>query len=293
MNVHIVCEVKDPTHVLSRMARTLADGTGWSLGAEADPAADVNYFMPYLSYKPVGTKTAAYFTHLEEADRSKADRWRAVDQMVDGRFVTAGQYLAHLRGHRATARPPLDFAKFCPDGRRPRSAPRAIGVAGMVYRTGRKGDHLVQMLKASSLGRSARLIASGRGWSIPTTRHEWAQMQDFYRSLDVFLCTSLIEGVPYPPLEALACGVPAVVPIGVGLLDDLPEFGVYRYEAGDYDGMVAALRAALDEPRWREAEQRSRLPFSVSQYTPAAWCADHVAALERWFTSPPSPLSTT
>lgn len=282
MNVHIVCEVGG-THVLQRMARALADETGWSLSTTPDPAADVNYFLPYLSWQPVGTRTAAYFTHLETGDSGKATKWHAVDVRVDGRIVTASRYLAHLHGSRAMARPPVDLGKFTPERRR-RGPTRTVGVSGMVYTTGRKGEHLVEMLARSPLGRRLKIVASGRGWSVNTARYPWETMQEFYRGLDVFLCTSLIEGVPMPPLEALACGVPVVVPVDVGMLDDLPDaVGVYRYRAGNYDEMITALQGALDDvDRLRQGEEM-HLPGFVAQYTATNWAADHEKAFGAWF----------
>lgn len=279
MNVHIVCATPE-THVLQRMARALADQTGWSLSSKADGAADVNYFMPYLSFEPCLGRTAAYFTHYE-VDREKARRWSAVDQMVDGRIVTAAQYRARLASPSAVARPPIDLGKFTPPSARRRGDKPIVGVAGMTYRTGRKGEHLITMLAQSRLSRQVRLIASGRGWSgVQTTNYPWERMQDFYHALDLLLCPSLVEGVPYPPLEALACGVQVVIPVGVGLLDDLPDTpGIWRYSAGDYDGMVAALRLALDDVGKHEAT----LPATVAGYTAAAWADDHARAFKEWF----------
>jgi len=99
-------------------------------------------------------------------------------------------------------------------------------------------------------------------------------MPGFYNSLDVFLCASSIEGIPAPPLEALACGVPVVVPQGVGLLDDLPDLpGIWRYPAGELSGLVAALRQVLDTPVDREALRAATVP-----YVAANWAADHEAA---------------
>jgi glycosyltransferase involved in cell wall biosynthesis len=280
MNVHVVCATP-PTHVLQRMARALADQTGWSLSDKPNGAADLNYFMPYLSFEGVIGKNAAYFTHYEVNDAQKARRWAAVDRMVDGRIVTAAQYRARLASPSAVARPPIDLGKFTPPSARRRGDKPIVGVAGMTYRTGRKGEHLIGMLAQSRLSRQVRLIASGRGWGgVPTTNYAWERMQDFYHALDVLVCPSLVEGVPYPPIEALACGVQVVVPIGVGLLDDLPDVpGIWRYPAGDYDGMVAALRLALDDVGKHEA----MLPACVAGYTAEAWAADHVRAFKEWF----------
>lgn len=53
---------------------------------------------------------------------------------------------------------------------------------------------------------------------------------------------SLIEGIPYPPLEALACGVPIIIPRNVGILDELPEIqGIIKYNCNDFDSLLKVL----------------------------------------------------
>jgi len=84
--------------------------------------------------------------------------------------------------------------------------------------------------------------------------------------------------VPMPPLEALACGVPIVIPQSVGMLDELPELpGIYRYKCGDYDDLRAACQLALSE---RGTHDREALRQVVAHHTPVNWCAAHVAAFE-------------
>jgi len=101
-------------------------------------------------------------------------------------------------------------------------------------------------------------------------------MPNFYRSLDVFLCTSLIEGGPVTVLEALACGKSVVIPREVGALDELPPIpGVVRYYKGDYDSMVDAIRWALVL-----CGKPETLRAIVEHRTPKKWAADWRAAVE-------------
>lgn len=51
------------------------------------------------------------------------------------------------------------------------------------------------------------------------SRIPFEEMPDFYRQLDVFVCTSSMEGTPNPVLEAMACGVP-VVSTDVGIVPE-------------------------------------------------------------------------
>lgn len=70
MNVNIVCRDIGEDKILPRLARTLADGTGWSLSQHPDKHADLNYFAVYIDYAERltdwhATPIAAYFSHYE------------------------------------------------------------------------------------------------------------------------------------------------------------------------------------------------------------------------------------
>jgi len=105
-------------------------------------------------------------------------------------------------------------------------------------------------------------------------------MPDFFRSLDVFMCTSRVEGVPMPPLEAMACGVEVVVPKGVGMLDDLPDLpGIWRFNPGNYDDLERALTEALAAKR---ADPQA-LRAAVADYNTYNWSVDHELAFDEIF----------
>jgi glycosyltransferase involved in cell wall biosynthesis len=53
-------------------------------------------------------------------------------------------------------------------------------------------------------------------------------MSDFYRGLDLYVCTSIHEGLPMSVLEAMAHGIPIVAP-AVGGLSEIVENGVEGY----------------------------------------------------------------
>ena len=74
MRVHIVCSFPEIDRVLPRLARSLADATGWPVGAVADPTADLNYYFPYLEVRqgsPIG-RSAALFRSTPASTPSKA-----------------------------------------------------------------------------------------------------------------------------------------------------------------------------------------------------------------------------
>ena len=281
MNVHIVCQATSGEHVIARLARLLTEQTGWTASIAPDPRAEINYLFPYLEWKRFtdfkSTPTAAWFTHRDEAQPGKVPTWHGAAAAVDLRLTSARLYLPELeaRGAARLVTPPLDREHFKP-GRQVINERPIVGVAGMVYAGGRKGEALVGRLAQARP--DVTFKGAGRGWPPPvrTRYYPPEELPLFYQSLDVFVCAATIEGIPLPPLEAMACGVPVVIPRGVGLLDELPDVpGVYRYPAGDYDGMQAAMDAALDGRGDAEA-----LREATARFTAEAWVSGHVEAFE-------------
>jgi hypothetical protein len=164
--------------------------------------------------------------------------------------------------------------------REKRSRP-VCGFSGYTYVNKRKGEDLARGVIESKIGQRVEWRASGRGWPVPTKRYAWTDMPGFYQGLDVLVCTSRVEGGPLPPLEALACGTPVVIPRGVGLLDELPEMqGIYRYERGDLAGLLAALERALYE---RGAVEPEALREATAPWSVEAWVEDHRRAFAEAF----------
>jgi hypothetical protein len=184
-------------------------------------------------------------------------------------------YAARLEeiGPTALVTPPVDREHFVPKAHGAHDKP-IVGVAGYVHPGGRKGEKLVARLAGSKVGERIRLLGSGRGWPVKCKERDWDDLPAFYQNLDVLLCPSLIEGIPMPPLEALACGVKIVIPIGVGLLDELPEVpGIVRYERGDFSDMCAAVEVALAT----EAHP-DELRAVTNPYTAEIWAQTHQEA---------------
>jgi hypothetical protein len=109
-------------------------------------------------------------------------------------------------------------------------------------------------------------------------------MPAFFQSLDILVVTSLIEGVPMPPLEALSCGASVVIPREVGLLDELGRtesgedvLGIHRYERGNARSLIGALAAAVEA---RGDVDREALRAVTEPYTIENWCQEHERALE-------------
>ena len=282
MKVHIVCMRWNHDRILPRYSRYLRDGLGWTLSDSPDNAADVNYYVNYADgWKRYGakiqTRLAAHFTHKEESG-GKVRMWDACADACDLRTAVSLKYAAQLEptGKTIIARAPVDdFAlrtKYAPND------PVRVGVSGFAA-SPRKGAVLIQKLADSHS--PYELVASGRGWPIPTTIYPWSKMEGFLHSLDIMLCPSLIEAGPGAPLEALRCGVPVVVPWDVGVMGELPEIvGIRHYAKGDYDDMRRALEVASGELTQVDPQA---LRATVSAYTVENWCAAHEKAFRETF----------
>ena len=194
---------------------------------------------------------------------------------MDIKTVTARQYASQLTGRVSYIIPPIDRDIFNIQERKPNAKP-ILGVSGFVDQSKRKGEHLLARL-AASLDGKAEIVSSGQGWPVRRINDNFEGLPGFYNSLDLYVCTSLIEGIPITPLEALSCGVPVVIPRGVGMLDDLPDIpGIWRYQKGDFDDLLAVVKLRL-----REKPDREALRATTEYYTLANWIQSHKDAFER------------
>ncbi len=107
-------------------------------------------------------------------------------------------------------------------------------------------------------------------------RIKFEDMPAFYRDLDVFVCTSAIEGTPNTVLEAMACGIP-VVSTDVGIVSDAlgdlqRRFIISRANTGEFSDRVAEI-LGNDRLRWDLGkENRLRaLDWSWELKTKAWW----------------------
>lgn len=287
--VHIVCQRPEAARILPREARYLAADNGWTMGPKPDDGASVNYFFNYadgwIRYRGYNkTPLAGYYTHYEPGTH-KAGLWDESASVVALRTCNNEEAARMLRptGETVKVAPVIEREQFTPGkgkpearrtGRRP-----VVGLTGWAATQPRKGAHLVKELLRLGWDRLAEWRASGTGWPVPTTLYRWEDLPEFYRGLDYLLCTSLQDAGPAGPVEALCCGVPVIIPSGVGLCDELPEGpGVYHYDRGDVAEMSRALHRALEDPRPREAQALRRL---TEGYTRERWSADHREAFRR------------
>lgn len=302
LSVHVVCSNWEEDRVLARMARALRDRNGWTLsstwkGGQDARAVFCGVYFEVKSLDPwPAVPVGAYFTHREEEPPGtlKAKLFDETAKRVALRVVTARMYgeMVERYGPTVQVHAPVERERFTipdrPDGRTT-SGKCVVGLSGYVYANKRKGEDLVKGLVGSAIGRSVEWRACGRGWPVPTKRLVWEQMPEFYQGLDVLVCTSRVEGIPMPPLEALACGVSVVIPRHVGVLDELGEVkGIYRYDRGSLIGLQRALAAAVDE---RAEVDREALRGAIEGHSVEAWCEDIERAMESVCGSPQAKAS--
>lgn len=274
--VHIVCKALRTDHILPYMARTLSNLTGWSLSEYPRPDVDFNYAMPYMH--GVGwTKTPwiGWFTHLELTNPPKAAQWHRAALQARHATITAPQYADILP--RTTLVTPYVDPIFQPTDA-PQPVRNIVGFSGMASGVNgeRKGISLARRVW-EDFHHEVFFSSSGRGWPGATRFYERRDMPTFYRSLRALICTSSIEGIPMPPLEALAVGTPVIIPRGVGLLDTLGDReGVYRYDNNTYDG-PNGLRAVFE--RVIGSSDVRVDPAVVAPFTPERWADTHRRAL--------------
>jgi len=282
MAVNIICRNWKDDRVIPRFSRYLSEQLGWSLTAVPDPNAEIIYLSGYFEKTQLRSgwpkiPVAAYFTHYETSppNNAKAKLFDDMAKRVDLRIATAPMYADYLQqfGDTALINPPVERDKFI-IADRPQKL--TAGFSGYTYPNGRKGENIAQTLTAV---KGVEWKASGRGWPVPTKKYDWKDMATFYQSLDILVITATVEGVPMPPLEALACGVSVVIPRGVGLLDELPDIdGIHRYKAGDAKQAAQALRDAMEA---RNSVNRQALRRATEPYTIEAWCEGHSAAFQQ------------
>lgn len=283
--VNVICRNLHEDRVIPRFAGYLRDYLGWSLTARPTPDADAYYLSGYFEETYMhpwpGKPVAAYFTHRETQPpgNDKAALYDRLAKKVDLRIATAAMYAGPLADYGPTAQiaPPVERDRFTIAPRRNKRP--VVGFSGFTYSNRRKGEDLARAVVAKENG--VEWKAAGRGWPVRTKLYAWDDMPAFYQSLDVLVVTARVEGVPMPPLEALATGCSVVIPTGVGLLDELPNGpGIYRYPAGSAKGCAQALEQAIAHRPMVEPED---LRAVTEPYTVGAWCEQHRQAFEEVF----------
>jgi glycosyltransferase involved in cell wall biosynthesis len=140
---------------------------------------------------------------------------------------------------------------------------RLVGFLGSIFRR----RHVLELVRAvgrlrhdlpelalhivgENLGGLGR-VESREIQALPWVRWDAAICEEdlvlFYSSLDVFAYLSEYEGFGFPPLEALACGTPAVV-LGRTSLAEIFQGLAVMVESVEEEGVAGGLRSVLADP---------------------------------------------
>src|SRR5262249_2686138 len=143
-----------------------------------------------------------------------------------------------------------------------------------------KGVHSILIPAVSALraeGVSVRLEIVDR----QKEHIRYDEMPEYYNRIDVYVCTSQIEGTPNPVLEAMASGVP-VISTDVGIVPEV--FGPLQREfilgERSVEAVKGAIRRFVSEPELLSRLSRENL----SQIQNWSW-AERVKKFDAYFQS--------
>jgi hypothetical protein len=205
----------------------------------------------------------------------------------------------------------VDTTLFNPGPQRKRAGALRVGWAGSLSNHGPeiRGFHEL-IVPAVNAVQGVELVTAIREeyWRTP------AEMVEFYRSLDVYLCASRSEGTPNPCLEAAACGIP-LVSTRVGNMPELIRPGVNGFFIDrevdsiarvlallrDSEGlrmrMAKAIRSSIPEWDWRRRTENYHQMYQFVLGGPQAESISgqkaekHMGAFEEGSISRPSDTS--
>lgn len=214
-------------------------------------AIDVQYFLPgrnirHCPRSPTGI-LIGFFTHGDYHVEKYWRRFRvclAMNQRMAALLKKAGA---------------KDVRVFRP-GTDPPTRPIVFGVCARTVgsQRGRKGMPLI----AAAVNAGYTLVACSPDdqalWPCPIT-HRTEDRAAFYAAIDYLLCTSVDEGGPMPVPEAIAHGVPVIVPRGIGWCDEFPG---YRYNRDDPASLFALLKQLTTVPSWAQWVEDHRALFA-------------------------------
>lgn len=229
--MHIKAQYDD--WILDCLANQLEDLEYVTRSDQVNHRSDLNYFVNYVQFEEVETKTAAWFTHIDNENAELRDAWWNTAHRVDVCIFHSRMYLDLTREEirdkqMFVVSPGVDTSLF-----RPR--PLRIGVIGRAYGDGRKGEDL--LLQVMNRMPEIDWRVTGGGWGVDSTNLRPEDMPNFYQECDYVLVPSRFEGGPMSVLEALACGVEVIAP-PVGWVTEFPHI---PFPVGDVDALCNVL----------------------------------------------------
>ncbi|WP_175483230.1 glycosyltransferase family 4 protein [Salinihabitans flavidus] len=230
--------------------------------------------------------TSSVYDHLFTADEEIGQR-RAGFAAIDGYTVSSNRLFQIYQGRSevpapdATIRDGVDTAHFTPrTDERLSCRPLTIGWAGNSAWGRASQGYDVKGYTRLFEPMIARLRAKGHDVEIRVAdprvgRIPFSDMPDFYRGLDIFVCTSAIEGTPNTVLEAMACGVP-VISTDVGIVPEIfgPLQRRFILDPPEPDLFAAAVIEMTSEPRLIadiKVENRNQAMLQSWENTTKGW----------------------
>lgn len=233
MNVNIVPSEKSGW-IISRIIEELKLHNGWTVSS-FDYKADLNLFINYHAALPYlreieasTTKTSAFFTHPEDSF------FYYLAGKVDFPIFMSKKYATSQRSWVI----PLGVDDvFIPK--------LLVGNVGRCYSSGRKGSDILDLINSLEF---VEIIYPPK-LKTKNQKNWLSELSDYYRRLDYYLVTSLVEGGPMPAAEAKACGCCLIAPNGVGFCDDIADFFYDRREEHSLISLLQTLYRKKCEKR--------------------------------------------
>jgi len=181
------------------------------------------------------------------------------DAFDESSFFTVSEWLSdYIRkrtGHSAVIIPPgIDHEVFFPRSRTPHSGKRVLflsrpskwrGVEVLIDAMNIVCNRIPDVELIAVGGSSKTYVAPCPISYVHPTNSELA---DLYASCDVFVLPSLLEGLPVPPLEAMACGGAVVLTDCLGTRDyALPGENCLMVPPGDSCAMAESIINVLED----------------------------------------------
>lgn len=240
--------------------------------------------------------TTSVYDHLftEEADIRKR---RSIFSLIDGYTVSSGK-LEKLYSNVPGLPPPditipdgVDTVHFSPRGKS--RGEKGLWSVGWVGNSAwGKQSQGFDVKGYQRIFRPMMTALQADGFAVEESvadpqikRIAFEDMPEFYRQLDVFVCTSVMEGTPNPVLEAMACGIP-VVSSDVGIVTEAvgPKQKRFVVENLQVDNFVQAVAELLQDGQLREdlgAENRQQAQAWSWETKTKDWWPFWISVVER------------
>ena len=273
-----------------------------------------NYFLPACA--ETGVVTVHDLSVLRFPEMHPAERVRLFERRFSATLAIARHVIADTAWNRQELIDTLGLAPdrvssvplgispaFHPEANFQSLLPQGLakGGYGLCVATLEPRKGLLHALSAWSLlppslrARFPLAVAGADGWPDPVTiaaieraeREGWlkrlgyveeALLPTLYAGARLFLFPSLYEGFGLPPLEAMACGVPAIV-ADRACLPEVTGGAAKLVDPLDAEALAGAIEVGLSDDRWRDQARAAGLA-RAAQFT---WpdCVERTAAIYR------------